>query len=276
MGTAVPKIHHTLSGMISNGQFKRESYSLVQVLQLAKDIASGMRYLHHEFMPGFPIIHAELTPDSIGMDIDGKLRITSLGHCHYMSPNQEDFNLNNHTNHSWYSAPEILAGNPITEKVDVYSFSLILWAMASNEVPFRNDLKESQRKLVLIYNERPPLGKDWPEEFCGLLQSCWQQDTNVRPSFDTVCVKLTNMIDQGLQYKMKTTSNMIMPSPLLKANKLQRIDSFRSLCSITRLDAASPSYCGTADLTSSTGNTPRSNSSPAASWVEFDRSPCYK
>ena len=240
--------------MISNGQFKRESYNLVRVLQLAKDIASGMQYLHHEFMPGFPIIHAELTPDSIGMDIDGKLKITSLGHCLCMHSNHEDFNMNNHTNYSWYSAPEILAGNPITEKVDVYSFSLILWAMASNEVPFRNDLKESRRKLVLIYNERPLLGKDWPEEFCDLLQSCWQQDSNMRPSFDIVCAKLTKMIDQGLQYKMKTTSSTTMLSPLVKVNKLQRIDSFRSLCSITRLDAASSSYCCIADLTSSTGN----------------------
>ena len=33
-------------------------------------------------------------------------------------------------------APEVVLGMPYTEKVDVYSFGLLLWQMTSGEAPF--------------------------------------------------------------------------------------------------------------------------------------------
>ncbi len=35
-----------------------------------------------------------------------------------------------------YMSPELLAGKPYNEKVDVYAFGLVLWEMVSREVPF--------------------------------------------------------------------------------------------------------------------------------------------
>ena len=234
------KISPTLSEILHKGQFGRESYNLVQVLQLAKDIASGMRYLHHEFMPGFPIIHAELSPDSIGMDIDGRLKITSLGQFQQLV-NHEVHRFENDDTRFRYLAPEILSGGSISEKVDVYSFSLIVWAMASNEDAFGNLMKDSHHKWVIIYDERPLMGIDWPEEFSRFLQSCWQQDSDARPSFDSICIELTEMINKNLQYKTRkmyslTQNGSFSQLPQLKsnlANKVLLSDESILPCTIT-------------------------------------------
>ena len=45
-----------------------------------------------------------------------------------------------------YMAPEVALGQAYTEKVDVYSFSLIVWEMISDEVPY--DTITNKRDLI--------------------------------------------------------------------------------------------------------------------------------
>ena len=35
-------------------------------------------------------------------------------------------------------APEVIGNKPYTEKADVFSYSIILWEIASREPPYRN------------------------------------------------------------------------------------------------------------------------------------------
>lgn len=37
-----------------------------------------------------------------------------------------------------WMAPEVIGNKPYTEKADVFSYSIILWEIASREPPYRN------------------------------------------------------------------------------------------------------------------------------------------
>jgi serine/threonine protein kinase len=90
-------------------------------------------------------------------------------------------------------APEVVLNKPYTEKVDVYSFGVLIWTVARNKLPFRGYDRATHRSRVVIDGERPKLDKAWPKAFCDLLQACWHQDPSRRPSFGAVLDQLRGM-----------------------------------------------------------------------------------
>ena len=46
-------------------------------------------------------------------------------------------------------APELLRNEPFTEKVDIYSFGVVLWELCTGEVPVRGKLRTVRCPAVL-------------------------------------------------------------------------------------------------------------------------------
>ena len=42
-------------------------------------------------------------------------------------------------------APEVVLNQPYTEKVDVYSFAVVIWTVARNKPPFRGYVRAKHR-----------------------------------------------------------------------------------------------------------------------------------
>ena len=93
-------------------------------------------------------------------------------------------------------APEVALGQAYTEKVDVYSFSLIVWEMISDEVPY--DTITNKRGLihmVAMDGVRPSIDSSWPIGFKTLLRDSWQVDQFSRPSFEIIIKRLDALIE---------------------------------------------------------------------------------
>ena len=58
-----------------------------------------------------------------------------------------------------YMAPEVALNQPYTEKVDVYSFGILLWQIARDKVPFQGFDKYSFYRDVVSEGERPKLSR---------------------------------------------------------------------------------------------------------------------
>ena len=86
---------------------------------------------------------------------------------------------------------------PYAEKVDVYSFAIVVWQMATNKVPFKDFNKALFMTEVVGKGERPKLSKRLPQELNSLLLSCWHSNWRCRPSFATIVKRLDGLM---LQY----------------------------------------------------------------------------
>jgi len=89
-----------------------------------------------------------------------------------------------------YMAPEVALRKPYTEKVDVYSFAVIVWQMAKDKTPYDGMTRAALLERVSAKGERPKMDRSWPTSFCTFLESCWHADPVQRPSFADILVSL--------------------------------------------------------------------------------------
>ena len=93
-----------------------------------------------------------------------------------------------------YLAPEILKEGKYTKSIDVYSYGIILYEIFTGEVPFQN-MKFYKITQSIVNGERPKFPTPIPKCQRDLIESCWSQDPNKRPTFSKICSELKNNSD---------------------------------------------------------------------------------
>ena len=93
-----------------------------------------------------------------------------------------------------YMAPEVALKRPYSEKVDVYSFGILVWQMARDKIPFKDCNVNDFMKNIVIGGQRPKLDKSWPVGFSSLLKRCWSADASQRPSFSQLLSEFNELI----------------------------------------------------------------------------------
>jgi hypothetical protein len=116
--------------------FRRPSFTYEALLNRAKEMAEALDYLHSRCFPGATIIHRDLKPDNVGFMLDGSLKLFDLGLCTCVKRRTDThvaYEMTGNTGSLRYMAPEVALRKPYTEKVDVYSFGIMVWQMATGE-----------------------------------------------------------------------------------------------------------------------------------------------
>jgi len=85
-----------------------------------------------------------------------------------------------------WMAPEVLRNDPYDHKADVYSFGIVLWEMATREVPYDGLNPMQVGMKVLLEDIRPLLPSYVLASFQTLITRCWQAKPTARPSFAEV------------------------------------------------------------------------------------------
>lgn len=201
--------------------FRRRPFTFQKILQMAQNLADAMKYLHIDMHPDAMIIHRDLKPENLGLDLNGQLKLFDFGLCRCVKKRTEDrqvYEMTGNTGSLRYMAPEVVLGRPYNEKVDVYSFAIVLWALATGREPFSGFDIASHRLRVAVNGERPKLRRSWPEEFKDLLTDCWQFDYSKRPDFTAISHRINKAIvystgpPNGRPAINKLCRNMTMPS----------------------------------------------------------------
>lgn len=146
-----------------------------------------MSYLHSH-----SIIHRDLKPGNILMDNDLYPKITDFGTSKILHQNEDSLSKAAQSGIKGtllYTAPEILKDNFYSFEGDVYSFSIVMFEILTNQKPFG---KISPFNLMsnVMNGVRPEFKTKIPESFKSLIEKCWSHEPFQRPTFDDILLEL--------------------------------------------------------------------------------------
>ena len=134
-------------------------------LQVARDIASALSYLHDR-----RLVHRDVKPMNIGFDANGTVKLLDFGLVCELSEKQLCLT---RAGSPRYMAPENYHGHPYDESVDVYSLTIVLWEILALAKFFEDLLLVDLRVHVLQKGERPNVDMSWPYGIRSLIRRGW-------------------------------------------------------------------------------------------------------
>lgn len=89
-----------------------------------------------------------------------------------------------------YMAPELFIDNDdgYSFPVDVYSYGFLILSMFTNNIKINGKLSQSTQRFMMMISKgyRPEKPDLMPEIYWDLIQRCWKQDSNERPTFEEI------------------------------------------------------------------------------------------
>ena len=155
-----------------------------EYLPIALDIAQGMAFLHKK-----SIIHRDLKPSNILLTRDHRAKIADFG----MSINNHGQELTAETGTYRYMAPEVIRHESYSSNADVYSFGICLWQLITREIPFAT-MTPIQAAYAVAEGHRPEIPASTPLRLQEIIRSCWDHDSQRRPSFTYVAMALADYV----------------------------------------------------------------------------------
>jgi serine/threonine protein kinase len=94
-----------------------------------------------------------------------------------------------------WMAPEVMLGQALDEKSDVYSYGIVVWEIVTSQEPFLEyDSYPAFKRAICREDVRPPIPKDTLPSLRKLLEDCWDKDPKKRPGFDDIINRLDEII----------------------------------------------------------------------------------
>lgn len=152
----------------------------VELLQYGLDIADAMAYLHPT------VVHRDLKSQNVLLDSNMRAKVCDFGIAKFKDKTLLT-TVNSQAGTPAYMAPELFAAGEISEKVDVFSYGVLLWECFTGCVPW-GELSTPMQVIfaVGVQKQRLPIPPHCPTFLSNLMQDCWKQEAEERPSFSQI------------------------------------------------------------------------------------------
>ncbi|XP_037819966.1 mitogen-activated protein kinase kinase kinase 13 isoform X2 [Lucilia sericata] len=146
-----------------------------RLVSWSKQIALGMQYLHSH-----KIIHRDLKSPNILISTNEIVKISDFGTSREW--NEISTKMSFAGTVAWM-APEVIRNEPCSEKVDIWSYGVVLWEMLTCEIPYKD--VDSSAIIWGVGNNslKLPIPSSCPDGFKLLVKLCWNTKPRNRPSF---------------------------------------------------------------------------------------------
>lgn len=205
--------------------------SLDQKIQWLAEMLQALVYLHHH-----KIIHRDLKPDNALLNGDGVVKVLDFG----LAMIRERANVLDEddseviTGTIAYMSPELLQGEPPSERSDLYAFGLIAYELLAGRYPF--DYSEITTLITGIIAQAPPIDDlDISDDLKWWMEGLLAKDPAHRPA--TAMQVLQELIDiTAVAIPLETRT--IQESYMQTARFVGRDQTLRTLLDGLRLSIA--------------------------------------
>eukprot|EP01122_Echinamoeba_exundans_P012223 TRINITY_DN5057_c0_g2_i1.p1 TRINITY_DN5057_c0_g2~~TRINITY_DN5057_c0_g2_i1.p1 ORF type:complete len:2032 (+),score=615.01 TRINITY_DN5057_c0_g2_i1:497-6097(+) len=156
-------------------------------LHICRNVADAMSHLH-----AANVIHATLKPKNIILDKDMNAVVKDYAFLDIkdaLSPDDVE---------PAYMAPEYLAGETYTEKIDVYSYGMLMYELFTKRPPWAGMSSDQIVGEVREKLNRPQIPDAVPPVFERLIRACWASSPAERPTFQKISMVLQMNADKLL------------------------------------------------------------------------------
>eukprot|EP00727_Mastigamoeba_balamuthi_P012055 m51a1_g7472 putative serine-threonine protein (958) ;mRNA; r:178397-182922 len=160
------------------------------------DCVKGMNFLHLS-----NIIHRDLKPDnllvvSLAEEAPVLCKLTDFGTSRGATAGIKEAGMTKGLGTPIYMAPEVLNAGQYTNAADVYSFSIMLWELWKDEVPYStaNFVHAWDIANFVTRGDRLEPPSDAPAKYNQLMVDCWAQEFGRRPTFTEVLPRLEEIL----------------------------------------------------------------------------------
>ena len=215
---------------------------LSNIIFIARELASAIHYLHSQFHEQAMVIHRgrnlfsdtnyqiifgflflDLKPENIGFTEDGQLRLFDFGLMACVRKRtslDEAYKMTGNTGTLVYMAPEVALRKAYNEKVDIYSFGIILWQMTSGEIPYALMKRDEYMVRVVHNGYRLKIRDDLPGALISLIESCWDANPAKRPDSAELLSTLNYIVENNLTKYRTRSLNLSLSKVFQKGHKV--------------------------------------------------------
>ena len=134
---------------------------VTSIIGWGADLAEGLAHVHRH-----GIVHRDVTSSNVMFDAEGRLKLTDFGLAQVVRSDQSATG-NRIQGTIGYLSPEQLLGRPADSRSDLYSLGVLLYEMATGQLPCEG--KDTQEVIRRTISEEPrPLRKLRPDLPAGL------------------------------------------------------------------------------------------------------------
>nr|GMD78840.1 serine/threonine-protein kinase STE20-like isoform X2 [Ipomoea batatas] len=159
-------------------------------LIIAMDAAFGMEYLHQK-----NVVHFDLKSHNFLVNMrDPQRPVCKIGDLGLSKVKRRTLVSGGVRGTIPWMAPELLNGESmVSEKVDVYSFGIVMWELLIGEEPYSNMRAEEIICGIIKGSLRPEIPNWCNPAWRSLMERCWSSDLKARPAFSDIAKELRAM-----------------------------------------------------------------------------------
>ena len=159
---------------------EKKKPSVQQSTKWAIQIARGMHHIHQH-----KVAHRDLkSPNILLFQKADITKICDFGEARSL---EDTTTMTGGVGTYRWMAPELnkSTNTKASQCCDVFSYGMILYEIYGHKVPF-GDLNEVEAMQRICAEERPPIPPELPPHIEKLIQSCWKQKPDDRPTFGDI------------------------------------------------------------------------------------------
>ena len=155
-----------------------KSLDIATLIKKAEQIATGMAYLEQR-----NFMHQNLSARNVMLSKDLVCKVSDHGVARLIRAN-EDYSVPIFLPKR--TAPEAFLHGKFSIKSDVWSYGIVLYELGTHgQLPYL-DMSNDKVMKKLLEGYRPPCPEECPEKLYEVMLSCWKEEPERRPTFETL------------------------------------------------------------------------------------------